>query len=813
MTLPANQSITLTLDEVLGMAAERLPSHASGDRESVLWCAVVLALVDDPRHGQSVLDWFGLYRPPPDGVQQLAIAARTAGLLTAYTAGPAFERRSAGRAAPERRDNGVYFTPPELARFVVEQTLAPLLSVAKSTNDLMGVTVCDPAAGAGAFALQVIDTIAERAVQLSSGLTWSAARRLAMQHCVYLLDADPLAVALLRGLIYVHVGDPDLDPDLVAQRVVAADAVIGPPPRATQSDVARGTLDWTRTFPEVFEQGGFSAVVGNPPWGTVKPASREWFGARDERVSRLQGAAFQEHVQRHHRAALDEWDDHRASKRAYAATLRSRAGYVHQGSGDTDFYRFFIERSHQVLRPGGRLGVVVPSALQRAEGSAPLRRLLFESGTAELMLDFLNTRRLFQIHSMFRFLVLVWQRGPARGVSVAAFGLRDVNEARAYVAEGGLRFELDYLRRVSGSRLSVPEVRDRAQAELFGRLHLHHPPIGVRDETSWNVRFTRELDMTNDSRAFVDVRRARAQGAVRGDDGCWIHPELGRLLPLYEGRMVHQFDAAAKRYLGGHGRAARWKPLLPQEKSILPHYLVPEDVVQSRGVRLEPRAGFCDVTGHANERTVLAALVPALAVCGNKVPTCRFDSPDERLPLMWLGLANSLIVDWLVRRRVSTTLNFFHWEQIPFPRLDPSVGAGEELVLIARELSENPHRPWAPGALTRRAALRASADALVAEVFQLEARDLAVILADFPLLDRMAPAGERGTITRDLVLHAFALRTGHVELRLSELGIPAGRDADIVAERVAGAGARGEIGYVPGELAAELRRASADNDK
>lgn len=47
------------------------------------------------------------------------------------------------------------------------------------------------------------------------------------------------------------------------------------------------------------------------------------------------------------------------------------------------------------------------------------------------------------------------------------------------------------------------------------------------------------------------------------------------------------------------------------------------------------RACFCDVTGQHNVRTVLAALIPPHCVCGNKVPVCRFDREDIRLPLLW----------------------------------------------------------------------------------------------------------------------------------------------------------------------------------
>jgi hypothetical protein len=789
------------LDETLDAAAATLPPD-DPDAERHLWAAVSLALDDDPRHAAAVPAEFGLDRPPPAELLERIARARADGTLTPATAGAAFERRQAARTDVARRDNGVYFTRADLARFVVDRALAPLLDAAASLDDLLAITVCDPAAGAGAFALPAVDALAERAVELCHReLHPAQARRLVVEHCVHLVDVDPLAVALLRGLLRVHVGAGAAE--AVARRVVQGDAVLGPPP--WRDAAGPSGLDWARAFPEAMANGGFGAVVGNPPWGTVKPAHREWFGARDDRVGGLQGAALHEHLLREHGAALDAWRAHRSGRLAYAAALRDDCGYRHQGPGDTDFYRYFLERSHQLLRPGGRLGVVVPSALLRAEGSAPLRRLLFADGTAELVLDFLNRRRIFAIHGMFRFLVLVWQQGAANGVARAAFGLGDVGEARAAASRAPLRLDVPYLRRVSGGRLSVPDVRTPEQVALLGRLSARHPALGERAGTGWQVRFARELDMTNDARHFVDVDRARAAGATPTADGSWAHPRLGPLLPVYEGRMVHQFDASAKRYLGGHGRGARWEPLAPADKALLPHYLVPEEIARARGVPAAARAGFCDITGHANERTALAALIPGAAACGNKVPTCRFDSAAPGLPLLWLALANSFVVDWIVRRRVSTTLNFFHWEQVPVPRLDPATGAGAELVHLAAALCESPFAPWAPGALERRAGLRAAIDAVVAEAYGLDARDLTVVLADFPLLDR----GGAGTSTRDLVLLASSRRAGTRAPRLSDVGLPTDGGPDDIAERVADAGASGRIAYVPGELAAHLRARDA----
>src|ERR1019366_3891875 len=95
----------------------------------------------------------------------------------------------------------------------------------------------------------------------------------------------------------------------------------------------------------------------------------------------------------------------------------------------------------------------------------------------------------------------------------------------------------------------------------------------------------------------------------------------GRYVPLYEGRMVHQFDCAAKAYVSGEGRSAKWRELPLGEKVLLPHFFV-----NVTGSAPPLRAGYCSITGQTNERSLLATMLPAGLAAGNKVPTLTTDS-------------------------------------------------------------------------------------------------------------------------------------------------------------------------------------------
>lgn len=435
-----------------------------------------------------------------------------------------------------------------------------------------------------------------------------------------------------------------------------------------------------------------------------------------------------------------------------------------------------------------------------------LRRLYLDGGTFERLLSFENRRRIFPIHSMFRFTALVYQRGRANGARDLRFGLTLPDQARDSSAD--LHIPRTFLASVSPTLYAIPEIRTPEERSLLLKLHRAHPRLGEQAD-QWVVSFKRELDMTNHSDLFVDAGDAHAF-------------EPSALVPLLEGRSVHQHDYAAKGYECGQGRRARWRPMPLGCKRIQPHFYVRQRDVQARDVGHDQvRAGFCDITGHANERTALSALIPANVVCGNKVPTCRFQPNDPRLNLLWVAVANSFVVDWVIRRLVSTTINFFHWEQVPFPRLSTDDPVAVQLVELAAQLADldGSLDAWLTRVMSRpvkaardprvRAVLRARIDAHVASLYSVSLREMAAVLADFPLTDRGQPPlpGEgASTVTRDLVLLHCARELREDLGEIDVMQLPGYREivgsrcsTPSLPERVAKAAEIGAVAYVPGE--------------
>jgi hypothetical protein len=161
-----------------------------------------------------------------------------------------------------------------------------------------------------------------------------------------------------------------------------------------------------------------------------------------------------------------------------------------------------------------------------------------------------------------------------------------------------------------------------------------------------------------------------------------------------------------------------------------------------------------------------------------------------------LAVANSFAFDWLLRRVVTTTVNYSLLLSVPFPPVDLDGPLAARLAELAHEVECRYESAADPDA-SPLATLRAEIDALVMEAYDISPREAELMLRDFPLIDRGQPPlpGEaRSTITRDLVLLEVAAR----------------QEADnaALAARVDAAVAGGAEAYVPSQLFRRNRGAS-----
>lgn len=639
-----------------------------------------------------------------------------------------------------RRRSGSYLTDFRLATFMMRRL---------ATRLPPGAQVVDPAVGTGSFLV---------AFALAASQAWNKPISEVVSSCLYGADLSAEAV---RGAICAlaaagcHAGSLEL----VKSHLRVADSL------------AQGKELWT-DFPE-----GFDGVVGNPPWEKLKLSRHEYL--RGLGIERHYGDIYD--VPEH----MDSWDemltDFRSSLDEYKRSLRSR--YVMQGHGEDDLYKLFVELSLALAKPrGGHISMLLPAGFIRSSGAVTLRRYLFWAAKELELTVFFNRACFFEIDTRFKFVAMEAETGAdlCRPIRLHS-GAADACSAFSTSCVAIDRSALAAMR----ADLAIPEVRSEAEWAMFQHIHTVACPFGSA-ESLWKPHIVREVDMTRD-RPHFSLRPGPS------------------MLPIIEGRMIHQHQHNAKAYANGTGRRAEWLPLASEHAcEIRPQFWFPEENLKEdiRPRVHQTRVGFCDVTGQTNERTLLAAPIPAGMVCGNKVPTITFADDPKWLQWAWLAYANSFLLDWVLRRMTTTSVNYFIIRSLPIPSPASSAGQNQALASIARRLACPSH--FEGGEVTKLsplevAEIRAEIEWRVLQAYGLDASALGIVLADFPLLDRGEPPlqGEsRSTVTADLVaLRAMQNLGGKPELR--------GRLAtvDELEERVGAALGGGAVPFRPSQLA------------
>lgn len=464
----------------------------------------------------------------------------------------------------------------------------------------------------------------------------------------------------------------------------------------------------------------YDIIVGNPPWGKIKLSRHTYL--RKNGNDRTYGSDYD---------PIDtaKFYGEKRKLAEYCKQLKEKYEWLKYTESDT--YIAFLERAFYAVKSDGRVLMLLPAGIIRSKGTYLLREELFNKCPRVSFVVISNHARFFAIDTRFKFLLLDCdfsnRSSQTDGIKLAH---GDGNDTGVIISEP-VTIPIGLLKKVRPD-LTIPEVRTIEELELYIRIHEHGRDWGSSPE--WASNISRELDMTNDKRMFT------------------VKPN-GATIALVEGRMVQQHCFPAKKYVSGNGRAAKWEPAKGELK---PQFWIdPQDLSKDIYARVKrARVGYCDIAGQTNERAMMSTIIPTGVVCGNKVPTIIFeDSHDGKRELLWVGITNSFVYDWMLRRIISTTANYFLILSIPMPAITIDSELAETIISATNDIKimRSETNPDELGI----ACLRCKIDIAVAEAYGLGFGDLKLILEDFPILDRKQPPinGEnKSTVTRDYLL-------------------------------------------------------------
>lgn len=304
-------------------------------------------------------------------------------------------------------------------------------------------------------------------------------------------------------------------------------------------------------------------------------------------------------------------------------------------------------------------------------------------------------------------------------------------------------------------------IRENDLDDFLIRLKLHN---GMRffgkppDDGGPNTVFvppdeTRESDLP----AYVPAAKRLSELTVAPS----IRP-LDPFLPFCEGKWIYHLNDRAYAYVSGAGSWVVTRPLSADERDIIPHYFMGMLDAGTRTPKTGSRKIVCrDVSSASNERSMIATTVPAEWPCSDAAPTLSLEVDTELELHPVAAWFSSLVYDFYFRM-TSSRVKLYSLKARPAPvshLLDRAKLLGDFATF-----DDAVRRSDVTG-------VRASIDAIMAELFELTPHEYAYVLSTFPLLDRDQPplphdyrirATNKGIdrrrisfITRDLVLLTY----------------------------------------------------------
>lgn len=286
-----------------------------------------------------------------------------------------------------KKAGGVFYTPQYIVEYIVENTIGQLCKD-KTPQKVSELRILDPACGSGSFLLGAYNYLLNWHLiyysnlkdknrlkdQIYKGkndewhLTIKEKKRILLNN-IYGLDIDHQAVEVTKLSLLLKVLEGENKDLLEAQQklykeralpnlddnIKCGNTLIGPEIYdetnfvLTSEDIKRiNTFDWETEFREVMKQGGFDAVIGNPPYIRIQ-AMKEWAPFEVEFYKR---------------------------------------NYVSASKGNYDVYVVFVERGLVLLNENGKLGFILPHKFFNAKYGQSLRSLIAEGNNINKIVHF-----------------------------------------------------------------------------------------------------------------------------------------------------------------------------------------------------------------------------------------------------------------------------------------------------------------------------------------------------------------------------------------------------------------------------------------
>ena len=404
---------------------------------------------------------------------------------------------------------------------------------------------------------------------------------------------------------------------------------------------------------EFIENSGFDVVIGNPPWEIWKPNSDEFFSQYDDtylslsstkKKTKRQGELFETMPR-----IKDKWEEELNRIEQGSIYFRHTDNFSNQSwtvegkktGSDINLYKISVERFLQLLKPDQHLSLIVPDNLMTDLGATGLRHLIFDNYDLEEFLSFENRLGIFQtIHRSYKFAVTTIKKSPSQREEFKAFFYK-LNLDALNQENEKMDYPFSLVKEAEPEKYSLFEPRSIKEFNLYQKIKLKFPPLRETEV----IKLRRDFDKTNDSALFLPIEEAD--------------------YPLYEGKLMNQFKLVD----------------VPTEG------VSESDILRKTGADYENyRIGIRAIASATNQRSLIATLLPRYTTAANNLLMEKdVDTTKIQEKLFTLGLLNSYVLDFVLKKLVNTNINQTYLKQLPIPTIS-DVSCSEEIIQIVKQL-------------------------------------------------------------------------------------------------------------------------------
>lgn len=438
---------------------------------------------------------------------------------------------------------------------------------------------------------------------------------------------------------------------------------------------------WPLEFPDVLnneDKNGFSAIIGNPPWDIWNPKTKEFFSKYDQNFKKLSNREAKLKVKDYCKDDIikEAWKDYQSLFYEAAFFFQNNPFYKYQNiqPPGSNLYKLFLEQNYNICAKNGHTGMIIPSGFYTDSSTKELRFHFFRHSWIKCMYCFENRwPTVFNgVDGRFKFVLFCSEKGKTSEEFKCAF-MEHNPERLCSIEENALKMKIKHVEKFSPKSLNVMEFDSKYDIDLCSRIYGENHLVGDEKNEPWRLKLLSvEFNMTHQSNFFeID----------------------GKGYPLNEGKSINQFDHEFSKYrytihVENAKNYLRGKEISKIKKVLKEIHLLDLDQenipLSCDKFRFAVRA----IASSTNERTLICTILPRKVCVGNSlfvgVPFYFNNTnlnENQRLSdyfrphlsysdlLYSVGMLNSFVEDWIIRKKISANLNVFFLNQIPLPRL------------------------------------------------------------------------------------------------------------------------------------------------